>query len=77
MTNTFEWPGIVRSWLISTRPARSRGTSSVAPSGEAATPAAQFLAAKDLMTAEVDLVKADLAVRVAAAQLLNLIGRHQ
>lgn len=44
---------------------------------QAKAPAAQFQAAKDRMTAEVDFVKADLAARVAAAQLLNLIGRHQ
>jgi outer membrane protein TolC len=43
----------------------------------ATTPPAQYQAAKDRMTAEVDLVKADLALRVSAAQLLNLIGRHQ
>jgi outer membrane protein TolC len=43
----------------------------------AAMPAAAFQAAKDLMTAEVDQVKADLALRVAAAQLLNLIGHQQ
>ena len=40
MTNTFAEPGIVRSGWISTRPARSSGTPSAAPSGDAATPAA-------------------------------------
>ena len=40
ITNTSGWPGIVRSGWTSTRPARSSGTPSVAPSGDAATPAA-------------------------------------
>ena len=44
---------------------------------QAATPAVQFQAAKDRMMAEVDLVKADLAVRISAAQLSNLIGQQQ
>lgn len=32
-------------------------------------------ASKDLMTAEVDLIKADMAVRVSAAQVMSLTGR--
>ena len=42
MTNTVREPGTVRSGSTRTRPARSSGTPSVAPSGEAATPAAQM-----------------------------------
>jgi outer membrane protein len=43
---------------------------------EAKAPAVQFQAAKDLMQAQVDLVKADMALRVSAAQLMTLIGRQ-
>ena len=41
MTKTFAEPGIVRSGWTCTRPARSSGTPSAAPSGDADTPAAQ------------------------------------
>jgi outer membrane protein TolC len=42
---------------------------------QAAAPAARFAAAKDLMQAEVDLVKADLAYRIACVKLLSLLGK--
>ncbi len=42
MTNTSRWPGIEQSSFTITRPCRSSGTPSVAPSGEAALPAAQI-----------------------------------
>jgi outer membrane protein TolC len=42
---------------------------------QAAAPAAQFAAAKDLMQAEVDLVKADLAYRIAHVKLMSLVGK--
>ena len=52
MTKTVREPGTVRSGSTRTRPARSSGTPSVAPSGDAATPAAQMMvsAANDLGT---------------------------
>jgi outer membrane protein TolC len=41
---------------------------------KATTPAARLQAAKDLMQAEVDLVKADLALRISHVQLAALLG---
>jgi outer membrane protein TolC len=41
----------------------------------AATPAAKFTAAKDVMTAQVDYLKADLAYRIAHVKLMSLIGK--
>jgi outer membrane protein TolC len=38
-------------------------------------PAAQFKAGKDLMTAQVDYAKADLALRIAYVKLASLIGK--
>ncbi len=43
---------------------------------EAKAPADQFQAAKESMQAQVELVKADMALRVSAAQLMTLIGRQ-
>jgi hypothetical protein len=39
-------------------------------------PADQFKAGKDLMTAQVDYVKADLAVRINYVKLAALIGQQ-
>jgi outer membrane protein TolC len=41
----------------------------------AATPDAKFKAAKDLATAQVDYVKADLAQRIAFVKLMAIIGK--
>jgi hypothetical protein len=43
---------------------------------KAAAPTAKFAAAKDLMEAQVDTVKADLAHRIAYVKLMALIGRQ-
>jgi len=40
-----------------------------------ATPAAALTAGKDQMLAEVELVKADLAYRLAVANLASLVGK--
>jgi outer membrane protein TolC len=42
----------------------------------AAAPAAKFTAAKDLMEAQVDAVKADMAHRIAYVKLMALIGKQ-
>ena len=42
----------------------------------ATAPAAKFKAAKELMDAQVDAVKADLAQRTAYVKLMSLIGDH-
>jgi hypothetical protein len=41
----------------------------------AATPAEKFKTAKDLATAQVDYVKADLAQRIAYVKLMALVGK--
>ena len=51
ITKTLREPGTVRSGSTRTRPARSIGAPSVAPSGDAATPAAQMMVAAGMTSA--------------------------